>query len=447
MIAAYLTVLAASAGTTFALVPLCNRLAHRWGAIAIPSDRRVHTSPTPALGGAAMFVGLIVGIVVASRVGQFGQIFESRSNIVGTLAAAFLIFWTGAVDDVREVTAPAKMAGMVLAGSVLSLSGVSIVNLPLPLLGFTVLSPDLAALVTVIWVVVMANAVNFLDGLDGLAAGVMAIAAGAFLLYSVNLDRKGLLFDGNPGPLIAVIVLGLCCGFLPWNFHPAKTFMGDSGALLLGLLLAASTIAVGGQSDASFTGQSWFFFAPLVIPLLILGIPLGDMVFAILRRATRRSGLATADKDHLHHRLLRLGHGHRQSVVILWMWTAILSAFALYPAFTQRSTLMLPIALAGLALLLFTLLAPWFGRRRGSDADDDSEDHEGSERPGVERPGVADSAGLDTLSEERMIQGLPRTGETPPGGEEVTEVIDLNESTTGTNPGQTVDQLSPRKSS
>ena len=171
------------------------------------------------------------------------------------------------------------------------------------------------------------------------------------------------------------------------------------------------------------------------------------MVFAILRRATRRSGLATADKDHLHHRLLRLGHGHRQSVVILWMWTAILSAFALYPAFTQRSTLMLPIALAGLALLLFTLLAPWFGRRRGSDADDDSEDHEGSERPGVERPGVADSAGLDTLSEERMIQGLPRTGETPPGGEEVTEVIDLNESITGTNPGQTVDQLSPRKSS
>ncbi|MEI2652795.1 MAG: hypothetical protein V9G12_11715 [Microthrixaceae bacterium] len=122
--------------------------------------------------------------------------------------------------------------------------------------------------------------------------------------------------------------------------------MGDSGALLLGLLMASSTIAVGGQSDDSFTGQSWFFFAPIVIPVLILAVPIGDMIFAILRRTTRRTGFATADKDHLHHRLLRLGHGHRQTVVILWMWTALLSAFALYPAITGRSTLMIPIAAA-----------------------------------------------------------------------------------------------------
>jgi len=285
---AYLLVLLASAAVTALLVPLCNTLARRWGAIAVPSDRRVHLLPTPALGGGAMFVGLLAGIGVASLLGQFGSMFESRSNIVGFLAAALIIFWTGAVDDIREVTAPAKMAGIVLAGSVLALSGISIVNLPLPIIGFTVLSPDLAALVTVVWVVVMANAVNLIDGLDGLAAGVMAIAAAAFLLYSLNLDREGVLFAGNPGPLFAVVTLGVCLGFLPWNYHPARTFMGDSGALLLGLMMAASTIAVGGQSDASFTGQSWFFFAPLVIPLLILGIPLGDMIFAILRRATRR---------------------------------------------------------------------------------------------------------------------------------------------------------------
>jgi UDP-GlcNAc:undecaprenyl-phosphate GlcNAc-1-phosphate transferase len=127
--------------------------------------------------------------------------------------------------------------------------------------------------------------------------------------------------------------------------------------------MASSTIAVGGQSDDSFTGQSWFFFAPIVIPVLILAVPIGDMIFAILRRTTRRTGFATADKDHLHHRLLRLGHGHRQTVVILWMWTALLSAFALYPAITGRSTLMIPIAVAAGALGLFTLLAPLVGRR------------------------------------------------------------------------------------
>ena len=219
---------------------------------------------------------------------------------------------TGVIDDIREVRRLAKVAGIVLAGSILALAGISIVNVPLPIIGFTVLSPDLAALVTVVWVLVMANAVNLIDGLDGLAAGLMAIASGAFLLYGIKLDQSGALFRGNIGPLIAVVTLGVCLGFLVWNFHPAKIFMGDSGALLLGLLMASSTIAVGGQSDDSFTGQSWFFFAPIVIPVLILAVPIGDMIFAILRRTTRRTGFATADKDHLHHRLLRLGHGHRQ---------------------------------------------------------------------------------------------------------------------------------------
>jgi UDP-GlcNAc:undecaprenyl-phosphate GlcNAc-1-phosphate transferase len=169
-----------------------------------------------------------------------------------------------------------------------------------------------------------------------------------------------------------VVILGVCLGFLVWNFHPARIFMGDSGALLLGLLMASSSIAVGGQSDASFTGQSWFFFAPLVIPLLILGVPIADTVFAILRRATRRAGLATADKDHLHHRLLRIGHGHRQTVLVLWAWTALLSAFALYPALTGQSTLLAPIAVVALALLGYSAMVFWRNRRAGPDASADA---------------------------------------------------------------------------
>jgi UDP-GlcNAc:undecaprenyl-phosphate GlcNAc-1-phosphate transferase len=314
-----------------------------------------------------MFGGLLAGVAVAATRTSFDAVFESRTTIAGVLGAAFVIFVSGFVDDIREVSAPAKLAGMILAGSVLTLAGTTIVNVPVPFVGFTVLAPDLAAVASVAWVVVMANAANLIDGLDGLAAGIVAIAAGSFLIYSIKLDHVGALDPANAGPLIAVIVVGVCLGFLPWNFHPAKVFMGDSGALLLGLLMAASTIAVGGQSDDSFTGQSWFFFAPLVIPLVILGVPLFDLLFAVLRRTTRRRGFATADKDHLHHRLLRLGHSHRQSVLILWGFTGVLSAFALVPVLTRKGVGLWPILAVGVALLLFTMLMPRVNRRRQAE--------------------------------------------------------------------------------
>ena len=129
--------------------------------------------------------------------------------------------------------------------------------------------------------------------------------------------------------VIAIIVAGICFGFLPHNFHPARIFMGDAGALLLGLLMAAATIAVGGNTDQPFSGQTFFFFAPLFLPLVILGVPILDTIWALLRRAKGRSGLTIADKGHLHHRLMRLGHGQRRAVLILWTWTALLSAFVL----------------------------------------------------------------------------------------------------------------------
>jgi len=361
-------VFAAAMGTTFVLIPVVIRLARRVGAVVPPGDRRVHTSPTPTLGGVAMFGGLLAGLVVASMRTSFDAVFASRSTVWGVLGAAAVMWVSGLVDDIREVSAPAKLAGMVLAGSVLVVSGTQIVNVPVPFVGFTVLAPDLAVVVSVLWVAVMANATNLIDGLDGLASGIIAIAAGSFLVYSIKLDAAGALDPGNIGPLIAVIVVGICLGFLPWNFHPAKVFMGDSGALMLGLLMAASTIAVGGQSDDSYTGQSWFFFAPLVLPLVILGVPLFDMAFAVLRRTTRRTGFATADKDHLHHRLMRLGHGHRQAVMILWGFTAVLSGFALVPVLTRHGEGLWPVLAAGVALLLFTMLRPRVARRRNGVA-------------------------------------------------------------------------------
>jgi UDP-GlcNAc:undecaprenyl-phosphate GlcNAc-1-phosphate transferase len=204
----------------------------------------------------------------------------------------------------------------------------------------------------------------------------VAIGAGAFFLYSRYLEEINLLPAANIGPLISIIAVGMCLGFLPHNFNPARIFMGDGGALLLGLLMATSTSVVGGRAPDTqlFFGQSYFFFAPLVVPLFILGVPILDLLFAVVRRATRRQGVATADKGHLHHRLMNLGHGQRRSVLILWLWTALLSAFVLYPVYNTSGVSIATFGALALGLGLFTVLHPEVRRSRGVlDENSDSE--------------------------------------------------------------------------
>ena len=356
---AYLVVGGAAAVATGITTSLARQFAERSGLLTVPEDRDVHDSPTPSIGGPAMLVGLLVGALVAWLIGDFDAVFATRSEMLGVLVAATMMCAVGVVDDIRPVSAPAKLAGMVLAGSTLSLVGVSLVVLRIPFVDVVLLSPDLSALATVLWVVLLANALNLIDGLDGLATGIVAIAATTFVLYAVRLGNEGVLFEGNPGALIAVLVAGICVGFLPHNVHPARIFMGDGGALMLGLLMAASTVSVGGRTDAAYSGQSFFFFAPLVIPLVILGVPLFDMLFAVVRRvATPGLSVTVADKDHLHHRLLRLGHGHWRAVLILWAWTALLSGFVLWPTYSGRGDTVVPIGIAGVCLGLFTVLHP-----------------------------------------------------------------------------------------
>src|SRR5439155_24498134 len=183
-----------------------------------------------------------------------------------------------------------------------------------------VLGPDLAPIATVVWVIGMTNAVNAVDGLDGLAAGVVGLAAVAFFIFSFGFVRQGSIPETSVGPLIAAATAGVCFGFLPWNWNPARVFMGDGGAYLLGLLMASSTIIVGGRTPDVFPGKTYFFFAPLVIPLVIMGVAVFDAGFAILRRISARRSWHQADKDHLHHRLLRLGHGQRRAVLTLYAW-------------------------------------------------------------------------------------------------------------------------------
>lgn len=374
--AAYVAIFAIAVGVTFAATPLMRRLADRLDVVALPSDRAVHAAPMPMLGGAAMLLGFLAALGAAWWSGSFPAMFESASIPLGVAVGALVLCAVGTLDDVREVSAPAKTAGVVLAGSIMYLFGVSLLFFRFPFIdGLLVLGPDLAPLVTVLWVLGMANAVNLIDGLDGLAAGIVAIAAGSFFLYGHQLATGGaeVISPENPSPLIALITAGICLGFLPHNFNPARIFMGDGGALMLGGLMAASTMLVGGQTSVEFSGQVFFFFAPLFIPFFVMGVPIIDTAFAIVRRARKRTGVSEADKDHLHHRLMRLGHGHRRSVAILWLWSALLSAFVLYPVYTGTGDGLVPIGVLALALGLLTFFHPGSRRARAAEAAEEAE--------------------------------------------------------------------------
>jgi UDP-GlcNAc:undecaprenyl-phosphate GlcNAc-1-phosphate transferase len=374
----YAVIFVVAAVSTWVLTFPVRRLAERIGYVAQPDERKVHQRVTPQAGGVAMFVALLLTVAVAASVPALSALFQGSSQPLGLVLGAAAIFVVGVIDDLRDMSAPAKMAGQVLAAMILYFLGVTFIQFKVPLAGFVVPGADYTPLLTAIWVIAITNAVNLIDGLDGLAAGVVAIASGALAVYGLHLQHLGNLTTDNIGPLVAVVTCGLCLGFLPHNFHPAKIFMGDAGALLLGLLMAASTMLIGGRAagtvqtgTAAQSGETYFFFAPLFIPFFILGVPLFDMAFAFVRRTANRTGFATPDKNHLHHRLLRLGHGHRRSVLILWAWTALLSGFVLFPLYISSVNAIIPFGVLALGVVLFTLFHPGLRRRSAMEADEE----------------------------------------------------------------------------
>ena len=362
----YAVVAAVALFTTLLFTPIVRHLAIRFGAVVSPSSdaRHVHSRPTPTLGGAAMFLGFLAAMAVASQMHQFQQMFQANSEPFGLILGAGVMFVVGALDDLIDVSPPAKVAGQVVAASLLAFYGVEMFFFRMPFNLFhtdtVVLSSQLAPLVTALWVILMTNAINLIDGLDGLAAGIVAIGGGGLFLFADRLFKQNFIDGSNIGPLVAIIAVGVCLGFLPFNWHPSKIMMGDAGALFLGVLLAVPTITIGGRTDHAFSGNTFFFFGPLLIPVLILGVPILDTVFSFLRRMVHRQRWHQADAGHLHHRLMRLGHGPRRTVVILWAWTALLSGIALIPAFFPESgwNALVPFAVAALALLLLAWFHP-----------------------------------------------------------------------------------------
>jgi UDP-GlcNAc:undecaprenyl-phosphate GlcNAc-1-phosphate transferase len=376
----YVLVLVVAALATAAFTVPARRLSLKVGYVAAPNERTMHKMPIPYGGGAAMFLGLLVAVLAAAAVPALRQIFTHSPEMLGVVLAAGAIFAVGLIDDVRDMSAPAKVAGQILAASILYFLGVTMYQFKVPLAGFIVLTPGIIPLITAAWVIALANAINLIDGLDGLAAGIVAIGGGALAVYGLRLMALGILPEDNVGPLVAVIACGICLGFLPFNFNPARLFMGDAGALLLGVLMAASTMVIGGRTPPT-SGVTYFFFAPLFIPFFILGVPIVDLTFAFIRRTAHWTSFHTPDKQHIHHRLLRLGHGPRRSVLILWAWTAILSGFLLFPLFMHRANAFIPLGAAALGVGLYTLFHPGLRKGNGDPADDEGGDESENGHP------------------------------------------------------------------
>ena len=360
IVAYVVVILVGTVVTLFANIP-ARRIALRVGYTAQPDERKVHQVVTPYGGGAAMLVGFCVALLVAMAIPSLRSVILSSHEMMGVLLATGVIFVVGVLDDFREMSAPAKVAGQFLAASILYFSGCTMYQLKLPFAGFVVLGPSILPIITAIWVFALSNAVNLIDGLDGLAGGIVAIASGTLCLYGLRLEDLGLLPTTNVGPLIAALTCGICLGFLRDNFHPAKLFMGDAGALMLGLLMSGSTMVIGGRTPPA-SGVTFFFFAPLLIPVFILGVPLIDAVWAFVRRTASGQGFHTPDKNHIHHRLMRLGHGHKRTVVILWLWTALLCGFVLLPLFDTQANVFIPLGVGLLLIGLFTWFSPFVNR-------------------------------------------------------------------------------------
>jgi UDP-GlcNAc:undecaprenyl-phosphate GlcNAc-1-phosphate transferase len=375
----YALVLLVTAAVTYLLTPLVRRVAVGARAMHEPRPRDTHTQPTPLLGGLAMYGGLVAGLVVATRLSFLQDPFQQAGSKTeaGLLLAGGLIVVVGFVDDRWGLGAISKLAGQVAAAGILVWSGQALPWLPTPGGGVFSLEQDLSVTLTILLVVITINAINFIDGLDGLAAGIAAVAALSYLAYSYTLIRTINSTALSLPAVASALLAGMCLGFLPHNFYPARIFMGDIGAGLLGLLLAYGPISSTASLDPvlltnyahnNHTLDRFPTFLPLLVPAAIFIIPYADLMFAIIRRAKAGKPLMAADRQHLHHRLLNIGHSYRQSVLIMYLWAALFSVtvVSLSVVRTQLAVLAAATVVAVLALLPVTMprLRPWHASSR-----------------------------------------------------------------------------------
>ena len=349
----YLLVLLVAAAVTYVSVPIVRHVALVSNALPPVRARDVHSTPIPRLGGVAMFVGFASAVTVASQIPYLAAVIDSIPWSV--MAAAAGMCALGVIDDIIELDWMAKLAGQILITGGMALGGVQLVTFPI--FGLTIGSSRLSLFATVFIVVGIINAVNFIDGLDGLAAGIIGIGASAFFLYVYVLTRttQPASYTSLAATVIAALI-GICVGFLPHNFHPSTIFMGDSGSMQLGLISAAGTIIVTGQIDPlSIEGTTAVpVFLPVLIPLAVLLLPLTDMIMAIARRTWAGHSPFHPDRMHMHHRLLAAGHSHRRAVLVMYVWAALISFSCAAMAFFPLRNVLVGAGVGAIAVLVVT---------------------------------------------------------------------------------------------
>jgi UDP-GlcNAc:undecaprenyl-phosphate GlcNAc-1-phosphate transferase len=373
----YLLVFLVAAAATYLLTVIAREIALRTGAVARVRDRDVHAEPIPYLGGLAMLGGLAAAYVVAhqlpflSRSG--GPLIFHDARIV--LIAGAMICAVGTLDDLFELDALTKLGGQVLAAGFLVLNGIQYYLFPTGHGGQFALDSAQGALLTAFIIVATMNAVNFVDGLDGLATGVVGIGAIAFFVFCYQLTSLNNASLASTGALLSAMLGGACAGFLPHNVNPARLFMGDSGSMLIGLVLSASAITLTGQYSGTELSKGAMgspaslapTFLPLALPITLLVVPIADLVLAVIRRTRAGRSPMAPDKQHLHHRLLEIGHSQRRAVLIMWMWAALVAGSTVVISLYTGPVMWWGIGAAAVVTVALTFVLPVLHRPRAPE--------------------------------------------------------------------------------
>lgn len=299
------------------MIPVVKTLSYKTGAIDEPSDRRVHKKPTPRLGGVAIFTGIAACIIIeylgVTYLGWQIPLSYGNEDKINYFVAAFgvcVMFGLGVVDDIKCLTAKTKFIWQFIACCIVAGSGLLFYRIFNPFTQSFIEFGLFAYPITVLFLVAFANIINLIDGLDGLASGITFISATTIFIFAIFQDRAD-------AAILSLAIMGACFAFLFFNFHPAKIFMGDSGSLTLGLLLGMASLLAMARTA---------LFMSLLVPILAAGVPILDTILAILRRTRQHKSITSADIEHIHHKLLQSGLSQRQTVLIMWLWTAVLSA-------------------------------------------------------------------------------------------------------------------------
>ena len=363
----YLTVFLVAVAVTYLLAVLARETALRYGAVARVRDRDVHAVPIPYFGGLAMYGGLVAAYFVARNLPFLSTAGERVFRDAGiVLIAGGMMCALGVLDDLLELDALTKLAGQVLAAVFLVVNGVQFYYIWLPGNGLLTLLGPQAALATIFLVVATVNAVNFVDGLDGLAAGVIGLGAVGFFLFSYRLAAVNGESLAITAALLCAALAGACAGFVSHNFHPAAMFMGDSGSMLIGVVMAGSALTLTGNFPAvDFAasgdgGQASLLpvLLPILLPISILIVPFADLVLAVVRRTLRGQSPFAPDKNHLHHRLLEYGHSHRRAVLVMWLWAALIALGGVAVSLYQSRLVMIGLGVWLAVTVLLTFVVP-----------------------------------------------------------------------------------------